>query len=610
MKTSFLFFVVLFATLNSVHSESKNVLIIHSYHQGLNWTDSVTLGIMSVLNDQPNIQLYFEYMDSKRNNCSDYLERYVDLYKSRSSKINYDAIITVDNAAYDFMLKHRDEFYPGTPVFYCGVNYLNKDELNNYRNIYGYEENADHKGTIDLIRKLFPDKKKILIVNDYTLTGKKIFQELQAVLPIYKDELSFEIMDTFNIEELKQKISTLSNDYAIYLLVINMDRDGNYISYNDGIDIIKENTQAPIFGSWDFYMGRGIVGGQITRGFDHGKNTAQLAYNYLSNNNVQPPKYQLGKTRLCIDTRVLAKYEVDKSLIPKGTFIINKNKLAAKYAYWLKICTIILVLLLLLFTAYYVNRKNNEKWLKKLVNDRTLELQKANERLIATNQSKNEILGIVAHDLRNPIGNINGFAKLIIKEVGEKERNFTEIIINLSDYMLRLTNNLLDIAVIESGELQINKVQYNYASFIKEEVERNTPLANQNNITLQYHCVLNEINLFFDKMKIQQVLNNLISNALKHSTSGGIVSVSISVHQKMIQTIVKDTGAGISKENIDRVFNKFTQLQTPINKTVKGTGLGLSIAKGIIEAHGGIIYVKSELNKGSEFIFELPLHKK
>lgn len=436
-------------------SKEKNILVIHSYHQGLEWTDSISSGILSVFHNDPDFNIYFEYLDTKRNNSENYFNSLVDLYHSRSSKIKYDAIISSDNAAYNFMLEYRDELFPNVPLFYCGVNFLDTTNFSEHENIFGFEEIANHAGTLDLMKQLFPERKKVLIVNDRTLTGNSIRNELEKILPDYEKELEFEFMETFSIDELEQKVASLNENYAIYLLVVNMDRLGQYISYNRGVEIIRDNTAVPIFGSWDFYLGKGIIGGAITRGFEQGKNTAQLVFDYLSERNLYPAPYQKGETTLCLDYKVLEQFNLEYSVNTLGINVVNKPAVSLWKIRLLQISIFVLLVVLFGLFIYVYFKKAQAKTLTKLVEQRTQELKLVNRDLEKINQSKNEILGIVGHDLRNPISNITGFSRYIIDEdeengvLSEETKKYIQIINDVSTYMLGLVNNLLDISVIE-----------------------------------------------------------------------------------------------------------------------------------------------------------------
>ncbi len=608
-------FVFLFVGISSssLAARERNILILHSYHQGLEWTDSISSGISSIFKTHPNYNLYFEYLDTKRNSSETYLHSLVDLYHARSSKIKYDAIIACDNAAYDFMCQYRDEFFPATPVFFCGVNFLDKEKLNSQKKFYGFEEVADHKGTLLMLNELFPQRKKVLIVNDNTKTGKAIRNELEEILPAFKGTFDFEFFDAFTIGELKEKVSTLDNDYSIYLLVVNMDREGQYISYNNGIKIIEENTPVPIFGSWDFYLGKGIIGGSIIRGFSQGKSIAQLTFNYLEGINTSPSIYQKGASTSCLDYNLLIEHGLEANLLTKNAIVINKPEVSQQRIIMLEIGIGLLLTLLLVLYIYLQLKKRQNKKLKELVEQRTSELKETNADLEKINKDKNEIIGVVAHDLRSPIGNINGFSSLLLednefeKELNEESRSYIKIIHDLSENMLKLVNNLLDISAIESGCVKLNLSTHDYLSFIETKITENQAVLKRQNVSIDFQSNIQGVMLKFDSVKIEQVFINILSNALKFSKPGDVISVFAEQKNGHIITRIKDQGPGISEDKFDAIFKKFMQINAKEKGKLKGVGLGLSIVKGIIEAHHGRIYVKSRYGEGAEFIFELPL---
>lgn len=609
-----LLLLTVFAFVYKSYAEEHDILVIHSYHQGLEWTDSISSGILSVFKDHPEYNIYFEYMDTKRNTSDDYYHSFVNLYRSRTSKIQYDAIIVSDNAAYNFMLDYKDEFFPETPVFFCGVNFLDQTELFKHKNIYGFEEVSDHAGTIELIRRLFPERKKVLIINDYSLTGRQIRNQLDEVIPKYSDELQFEIIDTFSIDELKTKVASLNSDYAIYQLITDKDRFGNYISQYGGIHLTLDNTSAPVFCSSDPFLGQGIVGGCLTRGFEQGIDVASLTWNYLNGQNPSPKQYQKGSSTPLVDYKVLTNFGIPINSLDEDIKVINTPPQKTDWLIlWLEYSIVVLIILLIVLFGFNHYRKIRARKLVKLVDLRTQELTKANNQLEKTNQSKNEILGVVAHDLRNPIGNITGFSELILEEddnahiLNHRSRKSLEYIHDLSTYMLRLVNNLLDMSVIESGILKLDCNTSDYVAFIREETEVNRALAEQKKLALKFDCEAKSIKVIFDNYKIRQAFNNLISNAIKFSKEGDTIYITIKESENSVRTSIKDSGPGIPENRLNEIFVKYSQIGTDKSIKSKGTGLGLSIAKGIIEAHQGSIRVKSVLGEGSEFIYELPI---
>ncbi|MCG8700691.1 MAG: hypothetical protein MI922_21745, partial [Bacteroidales bacterium] len=164
-----------YANTNKIDQEKEHsVLVLHSYHQGLEWTDNITNGILSVLKKRTEINLVFEYLDTKRNYNEEYFSALYDLYQVKAKQIPFDAIIVSDNAAYNFLKEYSDEFYPNIPVVFCGINNLDTIDLKQYKNFFGIGERADHYGTIASIKKIFPERNKVLIINDNTITGQAI----------------------------------------------------------------------------------------------------------------------------------------------------------------------------------------------------------------------------------------------------------------------------------------------------------------------------------------------------------------------------------------------------------------------------------------------------
>jgi len=245
-----------------------------------------------------------------------------------------------------------------------------------------------------------------------------------------------------------------------------------------------------------------------------------------------------------------------------------------------------------------------------LEESRTL-LEKQNEELKSLNKLKNEFLGIAAHDLRNPIGAIWSFSSILL-DAGNtytefEKQKFVKMIADSSQFSLHLLNELLDIVRIESGKLEVYMENVDYKQFVLENINLNQIFAHKKNIQIELIVPGNFISLKIDKAKINQVLNNLISNAIKFSESGKIILVEIVCENEFITTHVMDQGLGIPAEEQSKLFKVFSKTSVKTTAGEGSTGLGLSIVKKIIHAHDGKIGVKSEPGIGSDFWFKLPL---
>jgi signal transduction histidine kinase len=249
--------------------------------------------------------------------------------------------------------------------------------------------------------------------------------------------------------------------------------------------------------------------------------------------------------------------------------------------------------------------------LEKKVEERTQELSTANDDLTKLNIEKNKYIGIVAHDLRNPIGTAQQYSQLLISRLSkypeEKQLNFLKIIDDRCSFSLNMIENFLDTSKIESGILDLKLSDVDYCEFVQKNIDQNALFAQEKSQEILLSCGCPQTLLNIDKEKIEQVLNNLISNAIKYSHKNKKIWVNIKFKDDMIHTQVKDEGQGIPEEELESVFTAYETTSVKSTNNEKSTGLGLAIVKKIIEAHNGLISVKSTSGIGSEFTFSLPL---
>lgn len=248
--------------------------------------------------------------------------------------------------------------------------------------------------------------------------------------------------------------------------------------------------------------------------------------------------------------------------------------------------------------------------LERKVMERTQALEDANKDLINLNIEKNKYVGIVAHDLRNPIGNALMFSKLLIDDFTDfstaEHIRFLKVINNRCTFALNLIEGFLDISKIESGILNLELKEHDYCSFVKTCISQNLVLSNKKSQEIIFSCTQDHILLSFDNNKLEQVLNNLISNAIKYSHKNKRIWIDIQLKDKQIITKVKDEGQGIQADELESIFSPYGTTSTKPTDHEKSTGLGLAIVKKIIEAHKGTITVESTPDIGSEFTFILP----
>ncbi|MCM8794903.1 MAG: GAF domain-containing sensor histidine kinase [Candidatus Omnitrophica bacterium] len=258
----------------------------------------------------------------------------------------------------------------------------------------------------------------------------------------------------------------------------------------------------------------------------------------------------------------------------------------------------------------YEALKESYDELEKRVQARTRELAKANEELIRLNKMKSDFVSAVSHELRTPLTSIKGYTSLVIGQklgpvtVQQKER--LEKINKHTDFLTSLISDLLDIARIESGRVDM-KIQPIQLSTLADTVaDLLTPQMKEKGLTLKIQIPEKLQPVPADEGQLQRALVNLLSNAIRYTPENGMIVLRATPSEYFLQIDVIDTGYGIAPEDLQKLFQEFFRADNPVNRERKGTGLGLVLVKKIVEAHGGKISVSSQLGKGSCFSFTLP----
>ncbi len=245
------------------------------------------------------------------------------------------------------------------------------------------------------------------------------------------------------------------------------------------------------------------------------------------------------------------------------------------------------------------------------LHDMARELQKRNAQLEEMNKLKNQFLGIAAHDLRNPISVILSFSEIILHEDVEPltaaQREMMNSMYESSVFMLKLLNNLLDISAIEAGKLTLDMLPTDIAVLLRKNLQRNRILAERKGIAIRDEIDADLPKLALDAGKFEQVLNNLITNAVKFSERGTTVTVRCERSDHEVVLSVRDQGQGIPAEELDRLFKPFSRTSVRATAGESSTGLGLAIVKRIIDGHAARVRVDSVVGQGTVFSISLPI---
>ncbi|MCB2204176.1 response regulator [bacterium] len=239
------------------------------------------------------------------------------------------------------------------------------------------------------------------------------------------------------------------------------------------------------------------------------------------------------------------------------------------------------------------------------------EVEKNNDQLKQLNEQKNMLLGMAAHDLRNPLYLIEGYSDFLLKdekdELSAEQRTILGAIQSSSTYMVQMINDLLDVHKIETGKMEMNVEEADFRELVEASIKRQEFAAGKKGVDISFRPPESAPKVLVDRGRIEQVMSNLLDNAIKFSFKGAVIEVYFQYDENELIFSVRDHGPGIPDKEQSRLFKPFSTTSVKPTGSERSTGLGLAIARDIIEKHQGRIWVESEIGNGSTFSFTLPV---
>ena len=587
----------------ALNNEEKKleILFISSFDPNFISIEDQLNGLKKELNNNAHIMI--EYMNSKTFDSTENEETFYNLLKySLENYDKIDAVIAGDDDATEFCIKYRDDLFKDIPISFLGVQDF--DRLNRALEcelVSGVSEVESIRANIELIKTLHPNVDTITFIDTY---GILTCEEIVADYP----DINFQwiLTEDKTLSEVQSILSNLSSNNAVIQLYINKFKDIDTFDRNTINKTIAESCVAsPIYSILNYDVGQGSIGGKVINHFIQGQKAGSIALNLLNGYDTKELFIADDEAnQYFFDYKALKKFNIKTSDLPEGSVIINHPKKLIKEYKNILIASLLLLIgllsMILVLLWYIVYKKRYEKAILNAMHN-------AEE----ASKIKTHFISNISHELKTPINVIMSAIQLINYNNKEspyysKNKNTLNIIDDNCKRLLRLINNLIDVQKHELDDTKLNLSAVNVVNLIEMLVASVVPYAESKNLNLIFDTNKEDVILKVDSDKLERIILNLLSNAIKFSKPNSEIKVTLNFEDHLYIS-VEDNGIGIAKENLDKIFDKFTQLDTSFSRKNEGSGIGLSIVKSFVLLHNGKISVKSELNKGTTFLIELPL---
>ncbi len=624
---------------NPCHAQSntKEILIIASYSPDSKRVEDFIDGFSQRLTQKEikNALLIESLTVSQLTHASTWCER-LDKILSKYKHRTLEAIVLVGQEAWCASV-HNLNFPSETPVFVvsASINGLTFDMVANtpcthfkpysvdmrflakkqIKHIGGSLYNYDFQENVKLIKRLFPNTQNVAFVSDYTYGGTSLKSFIQCSEFNFPD-INFSYIDaTEGEKEAAQKLAALDPETTTILMgTWRMDGKGRHLMHNSFQTLLQHNPHIPVISLTGTGIGSYAIGGYIPQYQNSGSWTANQIIAKLTNHDT-PIDFEEIPNHFYFNKELMSQFEVREHDLPKDSNIFSKvselEMLYRGYIGWIIVVFSLLISALLTIGFIFLRSYR----LKNRLEQKTQQLIEAKEKAEQSDRMKSAFLANMSHEIRTPLNAIVGFSEILCENLASTDgmdKEMQQHITNNSDLLLSLIDDILDLSRLESGDAKF-ELDTTSVKEICEIAIKACKINCKKQVDILLEMPENDCIIYTDRRRINQVLNNLLSNAYKFTEEGLIrLSYEIDYANNKVLFAVEDTGSGIPLHIQNRIFNRFEKA----NEFEQGAGLGLSICRNILQHLHAEIWIDNNYTLGTKFVFNheiryiMPLGKK
>jgi signal transduction histidine kinase len=588
----------------------KEVLILSSQSENELWESYLLENLKTSLTSSDlNIHTRTEFL-SITNDDKSYLDKQADLWSLKYENTKFDLIVTLDDESLNFIGNYyTTPMFANVPVIYGGINDVSKLSSYPFNNFTGVMEPVNVRTLVDLILHTNPNTSEVNILLDNTLASKYIENQVRDTVPYYTNVLKFNFIKSDYIDDLCYKLSQYPSNIPSIIVGNFKDTSNIIISPKNTTHIIKNYSQGQLYTFNETYVGNGAIGGHILYAKNHSKIIYETAIRVLNGTKPKeiPSIYDPGST-LLFDASEVTANNISRSSLPENVVFINDSWINKGVSLGIVFFLLLILLVCMIMLAIQtIQKTNNAK--------NMIAAKKRYDELLISDKIKTEFLANFSHEIRTLLNVILSGLQLldIYKDNGKltfanKDDEVKLIYIRQNGFrLLKLINNLIDMTKIDSGFYHVEFEVKNIVEVVEDITMSVLEYASARGISIIFDTNEEEVYMPLDTEKLDRIILNLLSNAIKFTPKGGCIYVTLKCSEHSISVSVKDTGIGIPKDKQRSIFERFTQVKNEKTKSKDGSGIGLSLVKSLVELLDGSIILKSEPNKGCEFVFTLPI---
>ncbi len=595
-----------------VPKDRKKVLMLYWDNKDIPGNISFDQGFVAGMRSEPRDtwEVYNEYLDSSRFPGEHQYQILYDYLRQKYAGSSIDVIVATPDPALEFLLKHRSDLFPNSPIVFVAVKRPPPEILASGPGLTGIIRANTYRKTLDLALTLHPGTEQVFVVSGTPELDKRFEIVARQELSTYEHRVRFTYLTDLPLNELIARTASLPKHSIILYVWQRSAGDQSQLQTHEVLELIARSASAPIYGMGSRNIGYGLVGGYVQDSEQNGIEVAGIVRRILNGTRARDIPVDSAPSVLMFDWRQMQRWGISENKLPNSRIVKFKElTFWQQYKWRIMLVAVLFALQSSLITFLLIERKRRQRAREALDRLNTELEERIAARTAALNAKSRELETFaysVAHDLKAPLRGIDGYSRLLLEDhlasLNDEGRAFLKTIQSSSGEMSQLIDDLLEYSRLERREFKSDEVELGpLITMVVDQKKREVTDAG-----IDFIVNVNGGSIVVDPNGLTQSLRNYLDNAVKFT--GKVSHPRIEVGSKelteMFLVWVRDNGVGFDMKYHDRIFDIFQRLNP--SEQYPGTGVGLAIVRKAMERMGGKAWAQSKPGHGATFYLEIP----